>query len=208
MTSFSKSEKLSLKSGIPAFAPGDAVRVHVKVREGEKERIQVFAGVVIARRGGGIARDVHRPQDLERHRGRADLPAALAGHRPDRSRAKGRRAARQALLPAGAQGQGRAHRREAGRREARRRSRARDGPATRSPLCSPSWVVCGSLRRLERSSRGRGFRLIAGVDEVGRGCLAGPGRRRRRHPARGMRPAGPRRLQAPRRGRARPRSPC
>ena len=46
-------EKPILKSGIPEFAPGDTVRVHVRVREGEKERIQVFAGVVIARRGGG-----------------------------------------------------------------------------------------------------------------------------------------------------------
>jgi large subunit ribosomal protein L19 len=46
-------EKPALRSGTPDFAPGDAVRVHVKVREGEKERIQIFAGVVIARRGGG-----------------------------------------------------------------------------------------------------------------------------------------------------------
>ena len=46
-------EKPTLKTGLPDFSPGDAVRVHVKVREGEKERIQVFAGVVIARRGGG-----------------------------------------------------------------------------------------------------------------------------------------------------------
>jgi large subunit ribosomal protein L19 len=46
-------EKPMLKADLPDFAPGDAVRVHVKVREGEKERIQVFAGVVIARRGGG-----------------------------------------------------------------------------------------------------------------------------------------------------------
>ncbi len=46
-------EKPTLKTGVPVFAPGDTVRVHVKVREGEKERIQVFAGVVIARRGGG-----------------------------------------------------------------------------------------------------------------------------------------------------------
>jgi len=46
-------EKPMLKSNLPRFAPGDSVRVHVKVREGEKERIQVFAGVVIARRGGG-----------------------------------------------------------------------------------------------------------------------------------------------------------
>ena len=46
-------EKASLKSDIPEFAPGDSVRVYVKVREGEKARLQVFAGVVIARRAGG-----------------------------------------------------------------------------------------------------------------------------------------------------------
>ena len=46
-------EKSILRTDVPVFAPGDSVRVHVKVREGEKERIQVFAGVVIARRGGG-----------------------------------------------------------------------------------------------------------------------------------------------------------
>jgi large subunit ribosomal protein L19 len=42
-----------LKSGLPEFRPGDTVRVHVRVVEGDKERIQVFQGVVIARRGGG-----------------------------------------------------------------------------------------------------------------------------------------------------------
>src|ERR1700686_4897766 len=46
-------EKPALRTGVPVFAPGDSIRVHVKVREGEKERIQIFAGVVIARRGGG-----------------------------------------------------------------------------------------------------------------------------------------------------------
>jgi large subunit ribosomal protein L19 len=46
-------EKPSLRAEVPDFAPGDAIRVHVKVREGEKERIQIFAGVVIARRSGG-----------------------------------------------------------------------------------------------------------------------------------------------------------
>jgi len=46
-------EKPALREGLPVFAPGDSVRVHVKVREGEKERIQIFAGVVIARRSGG-----------------------------------------------------------------------------------------------------------------------------------------------------------
>ncbi len=39
---------------LPAFRPGDQVRVHYRIREGEKERIQVFQGVVIRRRGGGL----------------------------------------------------------------------------------------------------------------------------------------------------------
>jgi large subunit ribosomal protein L19 len=43
-----------VKSDIPEFRPGDTVRVHVRVIEGEKERVQVFQGVVIARRGGGV----------------------------------------------------------------------------------------------------------------------------------------------------------
>ncbi|MCL6594111.1 MAG: 50S ribosomal protein L19 [Alicyclobacillus sp.] len=44
-----------LRTDIPAFRPGDTVRVHVKVREGQRERIQVFEGVVIRRRGRGIS---------------------------------------------------------------------------------------------------------------------------------------------------------
>jgi large subunit ribosomal protein L19 len=47
-------ERAQLQSNIPDFKPGDSVRVHVKVIEGEKERIQVFAGVVIRKSGGGI----------------------------------------------------------------------------------------------------------------------------------------------------------
>jgi len=42
-----------LRDEVPEFRPGDTVRVHVRVIEGDKERIQVFQGVVIARRGGG-----------------------------------------------------------------------------------------------------------------------------------------------------------
>ena len=42
-----------LKTELPEFKPGDTVRVHVKVIEGEKERIQVFEGVVLRRSGGG-----------------------------------------------------------------------------------------------------------------------------------------------------------
>src|SRR6478736_247853 len=47
--------KEQLKTDLPAFRPGDTVRVHVKVVEGTRERIQVFEGVVIKRRGGGIS---------------------------------------------------------------------------------------------------------------------------------------------------------
>jgi len=47
-------EREQLQSNIPDFKPGDSVRVHVKVVEGEKERIQVFAGVVIRKSRGGI----------------------------------------------------------------------------------------------------------------------------------------------------------
>jgi large subunit ribosomal protein L19 len=44
----------SLRDNIPVFWPGDTVRVHVKVVEGSRSRIQVFQGVVIARSGSGI----------------------------------------------------------------------------------------------------------------------------------------------------------
>ena len=43
-----------VKTDLPPFKVGDGVRVHTKVREGDKERIQVFSGIVIARKGSGI----------------------------------------------------------------------------------------------------------------------------------------------------------
>lgn len=46
-------ESAYMRSDLPDFRAGDTVRVHVRVIEGDKERIQVFQGVVIARRGGG-----------------------------------------------------------------------------------------------------------------------------------------------------------
>ena len=46
-------EKEQLRDEVPDFAPGDTVRVLYKVREGAKERVQVFEGVCIGRRGGG-----------------------------------------------------------------------------------------------------------------------------------------------------------
>jgi large subunit ribosomal protein L19 len=47
--------KAQLRTDLPSFRPGDTVRVHVKVVEGTRERIQLFEGVVIKRRGGGIS---------------------------------------------------------------------------------------------------------------------------------------------------------
>ncbi len=47
-------DKASLRDDIPEFRPGDTVRVHVKVIEGTRSRVQVFAGVVISRTAGGV----------------------------------------------------------------------------------------------------------------------------------------------------------
>ncbi|MBZ0257576.1 50S ribosomal protein L19, partial [bacterium] len=47
-------EESQLKQNLPFFQPGDTVRVNTRVIEGEKERIQAFEGVVIARAGGGL----------------------------------------------------------------------------------------------------------------------------------------------------------
>jgi large subunit ribosomal protein L19 len=46
-------ESQETRRDIPNFAPGDTIKVHVKVKEGDKERIQIFQGVVISRKGGG-----------------------------------------------------------------------------------------------------------------------------------------------------------
>jgi len=47
-------DQAALRSDIPEFRPGDSVRVHVRVIEGSRSRVQVFAGVVIARNAGGV----------------------------------------------------------------------------------------------------------------------------------------------------------
>jgi large subunit ribosomal protein L19 len=53
-------DQASLRSDLPAFRPGDTVKVHVKVVEGNRSRIQVFTGVVISRSGDGV-RGFHGP---------------------------------------------------------------------------------------------------------------------------------------------------
>ena len=47
-------DQTSLRTDVPAFRPGDTIKVHVKVVEGNRSRIQVFTGVVIARSGAGV----------------------------------------------------------------------------------------------------------------------------------------------------------
>jgi large subunit ribosomal protein L19 len=47
-------DKASMRDDIPEFRPGDSVKVHVKVVEGSRTRVQVFSGIVISRTGGGV----------------------------------------------------------------------------------------------------------------------------------------------------------
>ncbi len=54
MNTIEKIEQQQLRKDLPVFRAGDAVRVHVKIKEGDKERIQVFEGTVIGRRRAGL----------------------------------------------------------------------------------------------------------------------------------------------------------
>ncbi len=55
MQKIKKFEEAILKKDIPDFKPGDEVKVHLRIIDGEKERIQVYEGIVIARRNGGTS---------------------------------------------------------------------------------------------------------------------------------------------------------
>ena len=54
----SKFIQKNLRTDIPAFRPGDTIRVHVKIKEGDKERVQAFEGTVIARHNTGMGSTV------------------------------------------------------------------------------------------------------------------------------------------------------
>ncbi len=54
MNEIDRIETLQMRDDIPEFQPGDTIRVHVRITEGNKERIQAFEGVCIARKHGGI----------------------------------------------------------------------------------------------------------------------------------------------------------
>jgi len=53
-TAIAELEQAQVRDNIPEFRPGDTLKVHVRVKEGNRSRIQVFQGVVIRRQGGGI----------------------------------------------------------------------------------------------------------------------------------------------------------
>jgi large subunit ribosomal protein L19 len=55
MEAIKQLEREQMRMDVPDFLPGDTVRVHVKIKEGDKERLQVFQGVVISKRKGGIS---------------------------------------------------------------------------------------------------------------------------------------------------------
>lgn len=55
MNPFTETQQEYLRTDLPTFRTGDTVRVNVRVREGDKERIQAFEGVCIARKNGGIS---------------------------------------------------------------------------------------------------------------------------------------------------------
>lgn len=51
-------EKTQMKESVPVFQPGDTPRVHVRIKEGNKERLQAFEGICIARKHGGVRETV------------------------------------------------------------------------------------------------------------------------------------------------------
>jgi len=53
-TAIAELEQAQLRDDVPDFRPGDTLKVHVRVKEGNRSRIQVFQGVVIRRQGGGV----------------------------------------------------------------------------------------------------------------------------------------------------------
>ena len=149
----------------PAMKSGDTVRVHVKVREGDKERIQIFEGVVIGLHRGGTrasftVRKVSFGQGVERI-----FPLHSPTISEGRSDALGQGPAREAVLPARSEGQGGAH-------EGRRAVEGNSSQPVQLDL--PVMTRVPAMRTLENALRRVGFVHVAGVDEVGRGCLAGP----------------------------------
>ena len=71
-------EREQMRLDIPDFRSGDTVKVHAKIKEGDKERIQVFQGVVIRKRKGKMGADLYRTEGLLRDRGGTDFSLSLS----------------------------------------------------------------------------------------------------------------------------------
>ena len=96
-----------IRDDLPDFAPGDTIKVLYRVREGQKERIQVFQGVCLGRRGSGMG-ETFTVRKLSGGIGvGADLSGQRADRRRDRDRAARPRAQGKALLPEGPAREGR-----------------------------------------------------------------------------------------------------
>ncbi len=91
-------QSAQLRDDVPDFRPGDTVKVHVRVVEGGRERVQVFEGVVIARDGSRLNATFTVRKISFGGRCRADLPGARPHHPEDRGDTSRSGAARQALL--------------------------------------------------------------------------------------------------------------
>ena len=99
-------EKEQQKSDTKPFSVGDSVRVHTRVVEGDKERIQIFAGIVIGRKGRGINETFTVRRISVRRGRRAGISAAFASCRKSGSGTTRPRSARETKLSSRSQGEG------------------------------------------------------------------------------------------------------
>ena len=104
MTIIEKIEREQMRLDIPAFKPGDAVKVHFRIVEGEKERIQVFQGNVIRMHRGTVGATVTVRKVSDGVGVETYLPPALPLHRPHRAGDRRFRAPQPSVLPPRSQG--------------------------------------------------------------------------------------------------------
>ena len=152
------------RTDLPEFRPGDTIRVHVKIREGDKERMQAFEGILIARNNSGMGetitvRKISFGQGVERI---FPVNAPVIDHIDFVRTGLVRRAKLYYL---------RGLRGKAARLKERDISRDPAGKSLASAKKSRNLLAAGSTRR---AARLRGYTRIAGVDEAGRGSLFGP----------------------------------